>query len=136
MKITDNKVNEETSLGAIDSQETYQERYRGLFQHMRAGVAVYEAVDDGNDFIFRDFNISAERISRVRREDLIGKRLLEVFPNMDDFGLLGSLRRVYKTGLSEHLPAKFYQDASRERGGEIITFTSCPMAKLLPFMKM
>lgn len=114
MKNTENKKHAETDSGAMESEKICEDRYHGLFQHMRAGVAVYEAVDDGNDFIFKDFNISAERISKISKENLIGKRLLEVFPNMDDFGLLGSLRRVYKTGLSEHLPAKFYQDKFRE----------------------
>ncbi len=31
----------------------YQSRYDGLFNSISSGVAVYEAVDDGQDFIFR-----------------------------------------------------------------------------------
>lgn len=114
MKTMEDKISECDMIGSTGAQDICEERYHGLFQHMRAGVAVYEAVDDGNDFIFKDFNLSAERISKVSRDGLIGKRLLEVFPNMDNFGLLGSLRRVFKTGLAEHLPARFYRDACRE----------------------
>lgn len=85
-----------------------EQRYKGLFEHMKAGVAVYHAINDGTDFIFKDFNRAAETISRVKREKVIGKRLLEMFPHMDEFGLLGTLRRVYKTGKAEHLPAAYY----------------------------
>jgi len=28
--------------------------YRQLFDHSRSGVAVYDAVDDGKDFVFKD----------------------------------------------------------------------------------
>ena len=91
-----------------------EQRYKGLFEHMKAGVAVYEAINGGTDFIFKDFNRAAETISRVKREKVIGKRLLEMFPHMDEFGLLGTLRRVYKSGEAEHLPAAYYRDEYRE----------------------
>ena len=96
------------------SLELNEQRYRGLFEHMKAGVAVYEALDGGNDFMFRDFNKAAEVISCVKREDLLGRRLLEKFPHMDEFGLLNTLRRVYKTGKAERLPAAYYKDDQRE----------------------
>ena len=94
--------------------EQCEQRYQGLFEHMKAGVAVYEAINDGDDFIFKDFNRAAEEISKVKREKVIGKRLLEMFPHMDEFGLLATLRRVYRTGKAEHLPAAYYRDEHRE----------------------
>ena len=33
--------------------EQCEQRYQGLFEHMKAGVAVYEAINDGDDFIFK-----------------------------------------------------------------------------------
>jgi len=42
-----------------------EERFRGIFEHTNSGVAVYEAVDDGEDFVFRDFNIPVERKSNA-----------------------------------------------------------------------
>jgi PAS domain S-box-containing protein len=87
-----------------------EERYRIMFENMQNGVAVYEAVDGGKDFIFKDFNQAAEEIEKVRREDVIGKRLLEVFPGVKKFGLFDVLERVWKTGKPESYPAKLYSD--------------------------
>ena len=44
-----------------------ERRYRDLFDRMTCALALYEAVDDGRDFVFRDFNQLAERVGKVRR---------------------------------------------------------------------
>ncbi len=87
-----------------------ERRYRELVAHMKAGVAVYEAVDDGADFVFKDFNRAGERIDDIRRGDVVGRRLTEVFPGVEEFGLLEVLRRVWRTGESERFPLEFYED--------------------------
>jgi PAS domain S-box-containing protein len=87
-----------------------EERYRMMFRSMGDAVAVYEAVDQGNDFIFRDFNQAAERIEKVKSEDVIGRRVLELFPGIEDLGLFEVFQRVWKTGKPERLPAGIYKD--------------------------
>ncbi|MCK9150468.1 PAS domain S-box protein [Methanobacterium alcaliphilum] len=87
-----------------------EERYKTLFNHMSNGVAVYSAVDDGEDFVFKDFNHAAEHIDGVKKTDVIGKRVTEIFPNIKDFGLLDTFKRVYKTGQSEQHPISQYND--------------------------
>lgn len=84
--------------------------FRALFQHMSSCVAVYAVVGDGEDFIFLDFNHSAELLDKLKREEVIGKRLTDCFPGVREFGLLTVLRRVWKTGQPEHFPDSFYQD--------------------------
>ncbi len=91
-----------------------EERYRAMFDHMKSGVAVYAAVNDGADFVFEDFNSAAERISLVKKEEVIGRSLLEKFPNMKKTGLFSALQRVYENGAPEHLPDFHYKDANRE----------------------
>jgi len=88
-------------------------RYRAMFEHLKSGVVVYEAKDEGDDFIIRDFNAAAEGMEKVPRQKVIGRRLLEAFPGAEDFGLLDLLRRVWKTGQPEDHPAAFYQDDKR-----------------------
>ncbi|MBT3390484.1 MAG: PAS domain-containing protein [Chloroflexi bacterium] len=85
-------------------------RYRELFNNMSSGVAVYEAVADGEDFIFVDFNQAGEKIDNVQKEDLIGKSVLQVFPGVKDFGLFDVFQRVWQTGVPEHHPISQYQD--------------------------
>jgi len=85
-------------------------RFRELFNHMSSGVAVYRAVDDGRDFAFVDFNRGGERTENIRRVDVIGKRVTEAFPGVEEFGLLDVLRRVWRSGKPEHHPIRLYRD--------------------------
>jgi PAS domain S-box-containing protein len=85
-------------------------RFRDLFNNMSSGVAVYEPVDNGHDFIIRDINHAVETIEQVRKEDVIGHRLLEIFPGVKDFGLLEVLQRVSGSGVAEQYPASLYKD--------------------------
>ncbi len=87
-----------------------ESRLRSLFENMHSAAAVYRAIDAGRDFIFVDFNRAGERIEKIKRGDLIGKRVTEVFPGVKDFGLLGVFRRVWKTGHAEAFPVGFCTD--------------------------
>ncbi len=87
-----------------------EERFRALFEAINSGVAIYEAVDDGQDFVFKDFNRAGEQMENVKRDDIIGKRVTEVFPGVEDFGLLDVFRQVYRTGISAEHPVSFYKD--------------------------
>jgi len=81
-----------------------------LFEKITSGVAVYEAVDKGRDFIIRDINPAAERIEKIARQHVAGRRLADVFPRIEEFGLPDVLRRVWKTGQPENFPLHYYQD--------------------------
>ncbi|MFA5400542.1 MAG: PAS domain S-box protein [Dehalococcoidia bacterium] len=96
----------------VSADET---RYSELFNHMSSGVAVYEAVDDGEDFIIKDFNPAAERIERISRDEVLGQRVTEVFPGVKDLGLLEVLQKVWRKGESQYLPDSIYRD-SRDPG--------------------
>lgn len=87
-----------------------EERFMALFEHMSTGVAVYEAKDGGDDFVFKDFNGAAEKIENIPREEVLGRSVLEMFPGIRDFGLFDVFRRVYKTGMPEKHPVSFYKD--------------------------
>jgi PAS domain S-box-containing protein len=87
-----------------------ERRFRELFERISSGVAVYEAVDEGEDFVFSDFNRAAEQIDKVTREDVLGRRVTEVFPGVREFGLLDVLRRVWRGGEPEHHPLSLYRD--------------------------
>ena len=97
-------------LHTIDELKEYQARFQVLFDHVCSGVAIYEARNGGEDFVFADFNPAAEQIERIKKEDLIGRNVTEVFPGVKQFGLLDVLRRVYKTGVPEHHPVSVYKD--------------------------
>ena len=89
-------------------------RFSSMFEYNTSGVAVYEPVDNGSDFQFIAFNPAAEQITRITKDEALGNRLLDLFPNMDKTGLLDALRRVWRTGRSEQLPPFYYKDKNRE----------------------
>jgi signal transduction histidine kinase/DNA-binding NarL/FixJ family response regulator len=89
-------------------------RYRELVDTMNSVVAVYVPTDDGNDFIFREFNQCGERTEGIKREEVIGNRLTEVFPGSREFGVLDVFRRVWESGKPEYFPPSFYKDAYRK----------------------
>ena len=85
-------------------------RYKGIVEHTVNGVAVYRTVRNGDDFIFIDFNRAAEKIEDIKRRDVIGKSVLEVFPAVKEFGIFDVFRRVWETGVPEHFPLSIYKD--------------------------
>ncbi|MBF0301583.1 MAG: response regulator, partial [Desulfamplus sp.] len=86
------------------------ERYKALFDNMVSGVAIYEVVGDGEDFIFADLNKAGETIENQKREELIGRSIFEVRPGVAEFGLVDTFRKVFKTGEPYHHPINLYKD--------------------------
>ena len=87
-----------------------EEKFRELFNNMSSGVAVYEAINNGKDFVFKEFNIAGEKIDKIKKKDLIGKSILRTFPSVKKFGLFEVFQRVYKTGTPEYHPVALYKD--------------------------
>jgi len=112
---------------ALAESET---RLNELFENMSSGVAIYRVEDDGKRFVFSAFNRAAERIEQKPRGEVIGRDVVEIFPGIEELGLLEALRRVWQTGKSERFPLSFYHDGRitgwRENfvyklpGGEIV----------------
>lgn len=75
-------------------------------------IAIYEYKE--GDFVFVQFNRQAEETDQIKREELLGKKVTDVFPGVKEFGLFDVLERVYKTGESEHFQAGYYRDEIRE----------------------
>ncbi|MFO1152349.1 MAG: PAS domain S-box protein [Rhodospirillales bacterium] len=85
-------------------------RYRLLFNHLGAGAAVYQVIDDGVDFRISDLNSSAETSDRLSRLDAIGRSLFEIYPNLASTPLLGALIEAWRTGQAQSVPTYRYQD--------------------------
>jgi signal transduction histidine kinase len=103
--------------GKIEEQKRAEEalretkaRYKGIVEYTKNGVAVYRATSDQEDFIFIDFNRSGEKIEKIKRDEVIGKGVLEVFQGVKEFGLFEVFQRVWRTGKPEHFPVSQYKD--------------------------
>ncbi|MFP4280588.1 MAG: response regulator, partial [Halochromatium sp.] len=95
---------------AKDALEAQKERFQGIFENTGSGVAVFRPVDDGEDFVFTDYNAAAERMDQRQRQELIGRRITECFPAVEEMGLLAVLQQVARTGESAQLPLAHYAD--------------------------
>ncbi len=87
-----------------------QQRYQAMFNNISVGVAVFQPVDGGQDFVIIDFNETAEKIEKISKADVINKKVTDVFPGVKSFGLLDVFQRVNETGLPEEHPVALYQD--------------------------
>ena len=85
-------------------------RYHRMFEYSKSGVAVYRAIGNGEDFIFVDFNRAAEEIEKIKKEDVIGRSILEIFPGVKSFGFFDVLQKVWASGEPAHHPISEYQD--------------------------
>lgn len=65
-----------------------------------SGISVLEAIKDGKDFIFKDIDLAAERVGVIKKWQVIGKSILELFPEAKYIGLLEVLQRVWTSGES------------------------------------
>lgn len=102
-------------LNAQNELKKSDERYKALVENMLSGVAIYEVVGDGDDFIFIDLNKSAENIEGQKREELIGKSIFEARPGVREFGLIDTFKNVLRTGKPHHHPVTLYKDSRVSR---------------------
>jgi len=114
---TDNKsvflavINDITErLENINALQQSKDRWESLFNNSPNAIAVYQAVDDGNDFVFTDFNLSASKTDNLKHDEVVGKRISELFPTADPIGLLDVFRKVWRTGKTEYISSTFYKD--------------------------
>jgi len=84
--------------------------FRQLFEKMSSGVAIYQPVDDGWDFLIDDMNDAGLKIVALDRDDLLGKSIMAIFPGVERMGLLEILRRVCRTGVAEQQRVTHYED--------------------------
>lgn len=87
-----------------------EERFRDLFNNMAAGVVIYTPAEDFADFTIHDLNHAVETIEKVKKEEIVGKSVRDVFPGIVEFGLYDVFCRVARTGIPESHPVSMYKD--------------------------
>ena len=93
-------------------------------------VAVYRYEED--DFIFVDFNSMAQKTEKITKDELIGKKVTEVFPGVREFGLFDVLIRVYENGAAEEVDLGYYED-ERTKGWRENRVSKLPNGNIIAF---
>lgn len=84
--------------------------FQHIFHYSDNGIVITIPNEDGSEFIIKDFNPKAEKIEKIKKEDVIGKNIEEVFPGIGKFNLLSTMKNVNKTGQPEHHPVAEYKN--------------------------
>lgn len=81
-------------------------RFKSLFQNLTNSSSLYEVIVDENgipvDYIFLEVNPAYEKNIGVKSADLVGKRLLKVFPGTEPVWL-DLLKEVFLTGIPKQV---------------------------------
>jgi PAS domain S-box-containing protein len=87
-----------------------EKQFRQFFENLTIGVAVYEAVEDGEDFVFIEMNSAGQELSKVSIDEIRGERLTQIFPGAREYGLFEALQNTWRTGEAGHIPFRKYKD--------------------------
>lgn len=84
--------------------------YRLLFNHVYSGIAIYKRTEDGKDFVIKGINKRAEKILHLKEAEIVDRRVTEVFPGVETFGIFHLFHEVYNTGQPQVMPLSQYQN--------------------------
>ncbi|MBL8473207.1 MAG: PAS domain S-box protein [Rhodocyclaceae bacterium] len=104
-----------------------QENYQMLFREMLNGFSLHEIICDKSgrpvDYRFIDVNPAFERMTGLKADHIVGRRVLEVLPGTEPYWI-DTFGKVALTG--EHI---MYENYSAELGKyfEVLTFRPAPM---------
>ncbi|SFM29056.1 PAS domain S-box protein [Methanolobus profundi] len=89
-------------IGAEKELIESEQRYRGLFENDISGVAIHKMVLDEKgtpiDYIFLEANEAFEKHTGLKVVDIIGKRVTEILPGIENTSLIETYGNVVITG--------------------------------------
>ena len=99
-------VNFDEKKQAEESLKISEEKYRSLFENMINGYAycrmIFDEKDEPVDFVYLEINAAFEKLTGLKREDVVGRRVSEAIPgtreaNPEIFEIYGRVARTGKT---------------------------------------
>ncbi len=100
-----------------------EKRFRAMFNNLSSGVIILKVLDDGNDFVILDINRADSRIDKVNKKNAVGRRFLDVFPEIESTGFIEKLTKVWKTGKAERCSIIIEKDENRKSWREYYIYT-------------
>ena len=120
---------------AVESLRRSEERFRALFEHSLNGLALHEIVtDEGGraiDYVFLQVNRAFEELTGLRADQVIGRRVTEVLPGIEQTPFISIYGQVALTGRATH-----FEEFSPQIGRhyEITAFSPAPRQFAVTFM--
>ncbi len=94
---------------AEEALQESEQCFKDLFENMDSGVAIYRVLNDGErgcDYQIRDFNRKALEIEGKTKEEVVGKSLYDLRPEIDVFGLIPHLSPCVEDRTADLLPGQ------------------------------
>lgn len=85
--------------------------YEAFYKYSGHAIAILKGTDDGSDFLILEANPSECRFTDRPREELVGRRLTEAYPNASQTGIMELIRQVWTDGETRRFDPTFYRDA-------------------------
>lgn len=111
------KIVEERTENLLNTEKKLREgedRFEAMFNNMSSGVTIYEAINDGEDFAILGLNRACQKIEKIKQNEVLGKTVLEIFPETKDTKIIKALNSVWKTGRSERFKITILKDDNLE----------------------
>ena len=87
--------------------------FRELYENMISGSVIFTVINDGSkgsDYIIKKINSIGLKMEGKELEEVVGKRFIDIRPNIDNYGLIQLMKKVWETGESGTLPTRIYID--------------------------
>ena len=98
---------------AVRKEKEVADKFKLSIANMMDAYALHGGIFDENgrmiDYRFVDWNPAAEKITGVKAVDIVGKRVLELFPNVIERGLMDRYAEVMATGKPAHIEDFYYE---------------------------
>ncbi len=76
-----------------------------ISEQSRNAISLFETNDNGETFVIKYFNKKAEETEKVKRKNIIGKKVSVAFPSVLKSGFHAALQRVFKNNVPEEFPS-------------------------------
>ncbi len=123
------------SNGELEKRET---RYRALFANMSKAVAVYPAIENGNNFVFIDANPAVEKVEHLKKEQVINKSGEPLLNTINDIIELSKIEsgqsevNIETVDINEILKYQcgFFLPQAEQKGLEFRIFIDLPLGEI------
>ena len=106
-------INIDDKKRAEEDLKLSEEKYRSLFENMINGYAycrmIFDQKDEPVDFVYLEINSAFERLTGLKRESVVGRRVSEAIPGTREANpeLFEKYGRVARTGKPETFEVYF-----------------------------
>jgi PAS domain S-box-containing protein len=107
-------IQKEKSIQLEKEKSISETNYKLLFDYIPVGIAFVTPLEDNSDFIINDFNKKGLEIDKKKVNEVIGKKLTEVYPEIGKTELFKELQKIQQPGATKQINTIFYKDENIE----------------------